>query len=98
MDKLANFLPQRIDPEEQQRYITQEFQDYGYRLAVELGEEPRKAMYIKLAKTKPRTLLEQARSYVVDYPQAKNRGKLFLWKLKQLEDEGRKVNDEGIQK
>ena len=70
MDKLSDLLPSRLDPEEQQRYITQEFQDYGYRLAVELGEESRKAMYIKLAKTKPRTLLEQARSYVADYPNA----------------------------
>jgi hypothetical protein len=85
MDKLSDLLPSRLDPEEQQRYITQEFQDYGYRLAVDLGEERRKAMYIKLAKTKPRDLLEKARSYVIDYPNAKNRGKLFLWKLKQLE-------------
>lgn len=85
MDKISKILPKRVDPEEQQRYITQEFQDYGYRLACEMGEEHRKAMYIKLAKNKPRALLEQARSYVVDYPKANNRGKLFLWKLKDLE-------------
>jgi hypothetical protein len=85
MEKLSKIIPKRIDPEEQQRYITQEFQDYGYRLACELGEEHRKAMYIKMAKTKSRSLLEQARSYVTDYPNAKNRGKLFLWKIKDLE-------------
>jgi len=85
MEKLDKILPKRVDPEEKQRYITQEFQDYGYRLACELGEESRKAMYIKLAKNKPRALLEQARSYVVDYPNAKNKGKLFLWKIKDLE-------------
>ena len=85
MDKLDKLLIKRFDEEEHQRYITQEFQDYGYRLAVDLGEEKRKAMYIKLAKEKPRALLEKARSYVIDYPNAKNRGKLFLWKLKDLE-------------
>lgn len=85
MEKISNILPDRIDPEQQQKYISQEFQDYGYRLAVEMGEESRKAMYIKLAKTKPRHILEQARSYVTDYPAAKSRGKLFLWKIKDLE-------------
>ena len=92
MNKLSDILPQRIDPEDQQRYISQEFQDYGYRLAVELGEESRKAMYIKLAKEKPRTLLEQARTYVVDYPHAKHRGKLFLWKLKDLTQATKSTN------
>ena len=85
MDRIEKILPKRVDPEEKQRYITREFQDYGYRLACEMGEESRKAMYIKLAKNKPRALLEQARSYVVDYPNAKNKGKLFLWKIKELE-------------
>lgn len=85
MDKLSNILVKRLDQEEKQKYISQEFQDYGLRLAKEFGEENRKAMYIKLAKTKPRQLLEQARSYVSDYPNAKNRGKLFLWKIKDLE-------------
>ena len=86
MDKLDKLILKRMDEEEHQKYISREFQDYGYRLAVELGEESRKAMYIKLAKTKPRAILEKARSYVIDYPNAKNKGKLFLWKIKQLEE------------
>lgn len=94
MDKISKLIVNRADPEEQQRYITREFQDYGYRLAVELGEESRKAMYIKLAKSKPRALLEQARSYVTDYPNAKNRGKLFLWKIKQLEEDSLKMSSD----
>lgn len=85
MDKISGILIKRLDEEDKKKYISQEFQDYGYRLACELGEESRKAMYIKLAKSKPRQLLEQARTYVVDYPNAKNKGKLFLWKLKDLE-------------
>lgn len=87
MEKIDKIVLKRMDEEEHQKYISREFQDYGYRLAVDLGEESRKAMYIKLAKNKPRGLLEKARSYVIDYPHAKNKGKLFLWKLKQLESE-----------
>lgn len=93
MDKLSSILINRLDHEEKQKYISQEFQDYGLRLAKELGEEGRKAMYIKLAKSKPRHLLEQARSYVIDYPRAKSKGKLFLWKLKDLESKQKSEQD-----
>lgn len=68
------------------KHITTEHQDYGYRLAVKLGDMGHKALYMKLAKEKPRVLLEQAFSFAVDYPNATpNRGKLFMWKLKQLQ-------------
>ena len=68
--------------------ITKEFQDYGFRLAVKLGDVGHKALYFKLAKEKPRVLLEKAFSFAVDYPNAtSNRGRLFMWKLKQLEQE-----------
>jgi hypothetical protein len=40
-----------------------------------------------MAKDKPRALLEQAFSFAIDYPNAKNRGKLFMWKLAELEKE-----------
>jgi hypothetical protein len=62
-------------------YITQEFQDYGYRLAMEMGEEKKKALYIKLAKSTDRRYLERARTFVLDAPKVNNRGKLFLWAL-----------------
>lgn len=65
-------------------YITQEFQDYGYRLACEMGEEKKKALYIKLAKTQNRGLLEKARSFVLDAPKVRNKGRLFMWALAKL--------------
>ena len=65
-------------------YITQEFQDYGYRLACEMGEEKMKSLYIKLAKTQNRGMMEKARSFVLDAPSVKSRGKLFMWALKKL--------------
>lgn len=65
-------------------YITREFQDYGYRLACEMGEEKRKAMYIKLAKTVDRAILERARSFVLDAKRVTNKGKLFMWAVGKL--------------
>ncbi len=65
-------------------FITQEFQDFGYRLACELNDEKHKSLYIKLAKTLPRHLLEEARTFVLDATTAKSKAKLFMWKLKQL--------------
>ncbi len=62
-------------------YISQEFQDYGYRLACDMGEESKKGMYIRLAKTVDRAQLERARSFVMDAPNVNNRGRLFMWAL-----------------
>ena len=75
---------------EKDKYISREFQDYGYRLAEELGDLKHKALYIKLAKETPRVLLEEARSFVKDAPNVRNRGRLFMWKLKELRKEKEK--------
>jgi len=66
------------------KYISREFQDYGYRLAVDLDDLAHKALYIRLAKTVPRAMLEAARSYVVDAVNARNKGRMFMWKLSEL--------------
>lgn len=67
-------------------YISQEFQDYGYRLALELDDLKHKSLYIKLAKKENRGLLERALCFVSD-SNAKNKGALFMWKLKQLKEQ-----------
>lgn len=69
------------------KYISVEFQKYGYDLAVELGDLKHKPLYIRLAKTTPRRYLEDARNFVKDAYNVKNRARLFMWKLKQLKDE-----------
>lgn len=66
------------------KYISREFQDYGYRLAEQLGDLKNKSLYIKLAKTTPRPLLEEARNFVKDAPNVRNPARLFMWKLKEL--------------
>jgi len=69
------------------KYISQEFQKYGYDLAVELGDLEHKALYIKLAKETPRKILEQARNFVKDAGRVKSRARLFMWRLQQLKKE-----------
>lgn len=65
------------------KYISREFQAFGVHLAEELDDMKHKSLYIKLAKTMPRAVLEKALSFVID-SNAKNKGALFMWKLKQL--------------
>jgi len=61
-----------------------EHQMYGVYLGDTLGDTKHYSLYIKLAKTMPRNILDSALSYVKDYPNAKSKGKLFMWKVKQL--------------
>jgi hypothetical protein len=66
------------------KYVSREFQKYGYDLAQELGDPKNISMFIKLAKVTPRARLEIARSFVKDASNVKNRTALFLWKLKEI--------------
>lgn len=75
-----------FETKENKGYITQEFQDFGYRLAVELDDLKHKSLYIKMAKEEERVLLERALSFVSD-ARAKNKGALFMWKFNQLKKE-----------
>jgi len=68
--------------------ITTEFQLYGVYICEQLGEQ-RYSLYIKLAKNENRNLLEEALTFTKAYANAKSRGKIFLWKLKQLRDEAK---------
>jgi hypothetical protein len=61
-----------------------EFQAFGNRLAEELNDTKRRSLYIKLAKTEDRDLLEKAREYVLGSNKVTNKGKLFMWKLTEL--------------
>jgi hypothetical protein len=69
---------------DEDKYISREFQKYGYDLAEELGDLKNKSLYIKLAKVESRGFLEAARNFVKDAYQVKSRPKLFMWKLSEL--------------
>lgn len=79
-------LLKKYTPKEKNKYVSREFQDYGYRLAAELSDIEHKSLYIRLAKSTDRALLEAARTFVID-SNARSKGKLFMWKLKQLKDQ-----------
>ena len=68
------------------KYISREFQKYGYDLAAELGDLKRVSFYIKLAKENPRGHLEAARSFVKDAQNVRSRSRLFVWKLQELKN------------
>jgi len=77
---LKNFDPVK------DKYISREFQSFGIHLAEELDDYKHRSLYIKLAKTVHRSILERALSFCID-SNAKNKGALFMWKLKQIKSE-----------
>ncbi len=90
-----SFEKKKLPISEKGKYMTKEYQAYGMRLAGKLGDRQRATMYIKWAKEKPRAVLEIAYSFTIDYPNAKDKSRIFMWKVKQLEKEF-KENDEGV--
>lgn len=69
----------------QDKYVSREFQSFGIYLSEELDDYKHKALYIRLAKTTHRSLLEKALSYAKDSG-ARNKGALFMWRLTQLKN------------
>lgn len=69
-------------------HITQEFQDFGYRLAMDLDDPAHKSLYMRMAKREDRLLLENALSFVTD-ANAKSKAKLFMWKVTELKKQAK---------
>lgn len=69
---------------EEDKFVSHEFQKYGYDLAEELGDMKHKSLYIMLAKKVPRNYLEEAKSFLKDAYNVRSRPRLFMWKLKEL--------------
>lgn len=68
--------------------LTKEFQVYGCFLAESLGDTKHYSLYIKLAKELDRKILEEALNYTKGYYSAKNKAKVFMWRLKQIRTKG----------
>lgn len=81
MQPISDIL-QKFNPIED-KYISREFQAFGIYLAETLGDDRHTSLYIRLAKTVPRAILEKALTFTKD-ANARSRGKLFMWKMKQL--------------
>ena len=80
--------------DDRDKTVSREFQLYAYDLAVELEDLPHKSLYMRLAKTTPRGLMETARSFVKDAANARSKGRLFMWKLKELKLQNAKSKSE----
>lgn len=85
MKKISDALGKAADTK-RPKNISREFQLYGIYLAEQLNDTQHNSLYIKLAKTLPRKILDEALSYVKDYPNAKSRARLFMWKIKDLKE------------
>ena len=90
MQSVQNIL-KKFNPMED-KYVSREFQAFGVHLAKKLQDERRKGLYMKLAKTIPRAILEEALRFVSD-SNARNKAALFMWKLKELNAFKRKSVD-----
>lgn len=90
MDQISDIL-KKFNPTED-KYISREFQNYGIYLAEELNDYKHKSLYIKLAKTVHRSILEKALSYCKDASVAKP-GALFMWKLAQLKKDAKQIKE-----
>lgn len=75
-----------IKHKDRPKNISKEFQMYGVYLAESLADTKHYSLYIKLAKELPRALLEEALNFTKGYYHAKNKAKVFMWRLKQLRD------------
>ena len=69
---------------DKKKYISKEWQDYAYRLAIFLGDKKRVSLYMRLAKNTPRAWMEEAKNFVTDAYQVKSKPRLFMWKLKEI--------------
>jgi hypothetical protein len=65
------------------KYISREFQKYGIYLAETLDDYKHASLYIRLAKTIPRAILEKTLTFVKD-ANATSKPRLFMWKMKEL--------------
>lgn len=83
MQKLGAVLSKINLKNNEDKYLSREFQQFGIYLSEKLEDPKHKALYIKMAKELPRETLGAALSFVLD-ANAKSKAKLFMWKVKQL--------------
>lgn len=80
--KFSSILDKRSEEFVRKKNISKPHQFFGVWIAQNLGDFENISLYIRLAKYQDRALLEQAVSFVKDYPDAQSKHKLFLWYLK----------------
>lgn len=92
MKSISKILDETKNPNRPKNLYT-EFQQYGVWLCEELDDTKHYSLYIKLAKTLDRALLEEALTFTKGYTQAKSKAKVFMWRLAQLKStQGSRTN------
>lgn len=81
MEKIGTIL-KGFDPTSG-KYVSRQYQAYGLMLAQKLEDDLHKSLYIKMARETPQYILEKALSFVTD-AKARNRARLFMWKVGEL--------------
>lgn len=87
-----NILDPQAKMPDAKRHPANEFQAYAYKLANDLNDLQNLHIYMRLAKNVERSLMEKAYSFVSD-SSTDQRGRLFLWKLKQIRTDLQKKRD-----
>ncbi len=82
MKSLKDILSQR--DWDKGKYLKYEWQDFAYRMALALNDLKHRSLYMKLAKTEDRKILQKALNFSKDYKSGK--AKLFMWKLARLRE------------
>ncbi len=72
--------------------LATEFQQFGVYLSEQLEDLKHISLYVKLAKTLDRGVLEEALAYTKGYTTAKSKAKVFMWRLTTL----KKLNKETL--
>lgn len=75
-----------LDQGERKNHTHYEFQAFAYKIAHDLNDLNNLKIYMRLAKNVERSLMERAYSYALD-AQTENRGRKFMWKLKEIRNE-----------
>lgn len=91
---IINVLDRYEIDETKQKRISREFQDFAYRLAVELEDTAHTAIYMRIAKNDPRPLVEMARLFVLGANKPSSKARLFMWKLAQLKKDKKNQGSE----
>ena len=91
---LDQVLDKYVHEDNKQRRISREWQDYAYRLALELGDTEHTSLYMRMCKNTPRYVLEEALIFVKGASKVRSKAKLFMWKVKQIKDEKKKEKEE----
>lgn len=92
MKSLAEVI-QKINEKDTGKYLKFEWQLYGYNLAKNLDDLDRVSLYMRLAKSTKRHILQNAIDFVKE-SKAKSKPGLFLWKLSLLKKEDKEKTSE----